>query len=534
MKIFLQILFLVFFVTFQLLFGQFPNIKLNKPGTELPEEVTIAINPVNPLNLAAGANINLYYYSVDGGYNWKEGELTSAYGVWGDPCVTFDPEGNLYYGHLSNPPVDGYWIDRIVVQKSTNEGVSFDDGVGIGFNPPRNQQDKEWLIADHSNSEFHGNLYVAWTQFDHYESLNPADSSRILFSFSSNHGLTWSSPEVVSDRSGNCLDSDSTDEGAVPAVGPNGEIYLSWAGPLGIIFDRSLDGGKTFGKDIFVTDQPGGWDFNVPGIYRCNGLPVTICDLSNSPYRGNIYINWSDQRNGIDNTDIFIIKSTNGGISWGDIKKVNSDSSHRHQFFTWAAVDPKTGVIYIVYYDRRNTSGDATDVYIAKSNDGGDSFSEFKISDSPFLPTANIFFGDYTNIAAYEGMVYPIWMRLDTTRLSIWTAIINDKQTDVKEVKVIRPESEFLLNNYPNPFNLSTTIHFSLPGNGYISLKLYDPLGRELRTLFDGWSDSGIHSIKFEGNNLQSGIYFVVLKIKGPALNDNKKNFLVSKIVLLK
>jgi hypothetical protein len=67
------------------------------------------------------------------------------------------------------------------------------------------------------------------------------------------------------------------------SVGPNGEIFLAWSGPLGIMFDKSTDGGVTFGKEVFVTSQPGGRDFNVPGIYRCNGLPITACDVSNSP-----------------------------------------------------------------------------------------------------------------------------------------------------------------------------------------------------------------------------------------------------------
>ena len=59
--------------------------------------------------------IDFYYYSFDGGFTWTEGRLTSTLGVWGDPCVIFDAEGNLYYSHLSNPQ-DGDFIDRIVVQ----------------------------------------------------------------------------------------------------------------------------------------------------------------------------------------------------------------------------------------------------------------------------------------------------------------------------------------------------------------------------------------------------------------------------------
>lgn len=407
--------------------AQHPNIQINNPASTDPEEVTIAINPVDPLNLVAGANIVYNYTSHDGGKSWTQGGMTSTYGVWGDPSVIFDARGFAYYGHLSYPPVDsGYWIDRIVVQRSTDGGGSWNSGVGIGYNPPARQQDKEWLAADLTDSPYRNNLYVAWTQFDSYGSASPLDSSRILFSRSTDAGLSWSAPVRVSDVAGNCLDSDSTVEGAVPAVGPNGEVYLSWGGPLGIMFDKSTDGGRTFGTDLFVTTQPGGWDFNVSGIYRCNGMPVTACDVSSSPYRGNIYIQWSDQRNGVDNTDIFFIKSTNGGQSWGSVKRVNDDTTSRQQFFSWMTVDQTTGAIYVVFYDRRNTTGDATGVTVARSTDGGDTFVNFPVSDSSFTPQSGTFFGDYINIAARYGKVYPIWMRLDNTTLSVWTAPFDD------------------------------------------------------------------------------------------------------------
>jgi hypothetical protein len=143
------------------LLAQYPNIRLSKPESTRPEEVTIAINPANPRQLAAGANINFYYYSTDGGLTWTETRLTSSLGVYGDPCVIFDAVGNLYYGHLSNPPVGiGDWLDRIVVQKST-DGTTWNDGAGIGLNPPKDQ-DKEWLAADLTNSPYRNNLYIAW------------------------------------------------------------------------------------------------------------------------------------------------------------------------------------------------------------------------------------------------------------------------------------------------------------------------------------------------------------------------------------
>ncbi len=495
--------------------AQYQNFRVSKVESVRPEEVTIAINPANPRQLAAGANINFYYASTDGGLTWTETRLTSSLGVYGDPCVIFDAAGNLYYGHLSNPLAGlGDWLDRIVVQKSTN-GITWNDGAGIGLNPPKDQ-DKEWLAADMTNSPYKNNLYISWTEFDKYGSADPSDSSRILFSRSTDAGVTWSKPVKVSDLSGDCVDSDSTVEGAVPAVGPNGEIYLAWAGPLGILFDKSTDGGVTFGRDRFVAAQPGGWDFSVPGIYRCNGLPVTACDVSSSPYRGNIYVAWSDQRRGVDDTDIFFIKSTDGGRTWGPIKTVNDDATTKQQFFVWMAVDRITGYIYFVFYDRRNTADNATEVYVAKSADGGESFVNFKVSESAFTPDANIFFGDYINIAAYKGKVHPIWMRMDSTNLSVWTAIINDPPTLVSGENNVAASYFSLSPTYPNPVQLSVadpaaTIRFSLPSADEVALKIYDVAGREVATLINARKEAGSHQIRFEANHLATGIYFYKL-----------------------
>jgi hypothetical protein len=403
-----------------------PNVLVSLPGNFRPEEVSICINPLNPLNVVAASNLDFYYYSFDGGITWMEGRLGSSLGVWGDPCVIFDAEGNLYYGHLSDP-LDGDFIDRIVVQKSTDGGQTWSDGAGIGLNPPKDQ-DKEWLAADCTDSPFRNTVYAAWTEFDRYGSGIPEDRTRILFSYSRDFGITWTDPIIVSDLTGDCLDSDNTVEGAVPAIGPQGEVYLSWAGPQGILFDKSLDGGETFGEDIFVASMPGGWDIDIPGIFRCNGFPVTACDISDSPYRGNIYIMWVDQRNGIDDTDVFLIKSTDGGETWGPIIRVNDDPPGKHQFFAWMTIDQITGHIYVVFYDRRDSYDFSTEVYLARSVDGGETFTNHKISDYPFRPVSGVFFGDYISVAAQNGIIYAAWARMDGIDLSIWATKIIDQE----------------------------------------------------------------------------------------------------------
>lgn len=499
-------------------FAQYTNIRVDSPSSNQPEEVSIAINPLNPNYLAAGANINHFFRSSDGGYNWTTSFLSSSFGVWGDPVVVYDELGYLYYGHLSNPPFPGYWIDRIVIQRSNDNGLTWNDGAGIGFLSPKNQ-DKEWIAVDMHSNQFKGNVYVCWTEFDDYGSSNPNDSSRIKFSRSTDKGLTWSNAITISDRSGDCIDSDNTVEGAVPCVGPNGEIYVSWAGPLGLVFDKSTDGGLTWGTDIFVSNIPGGWDFDVSGIYRCNGLPVTACDTSQSPYRGNIYINWSDQRNGTSNTDIFFVKSTDGGNSWSSPLKVNDDDSNRHQFFTWMTIDQTTGAIYIVFYDRRNTTGNGTDVYVARSTNGGETFTNFKVSQSAFTPSSSIFFGDYTNIAAFNKKVYPIWMRMDGTALSVWTAIIYDSlvfvPVELESFTAMKSSDNKVILSWQTGSELNNKgfeIQRNFEKSGFVTIGFVEGKGttteKQFYNFIDSPSENGLYSYRLKQIDLNGSAEF--------------------------
>ncbi|MFL5772371.1 MAG: T9SS type A sorting domain-containing protein [Flavisolibacter sp.] len=491
------------------LFAQHTNVMISNSFS--PEEPSIMISTKNPKNVVAGANIRSGYYSSDTGRTWTQQLLTSTYGVYGDPTIICDTSGQFYFFHLSDPPGTAF-LDQIVVQKSTDQGHSWSTGTSIGLNPAK-EQDKQWSVVDTRNNT----IYTSWTQFDNYGSTNPADSSHILFSKSTDGGNTWSAALRLDQKGGDCLDDDNTVEGAVPAVGPNGEVYVAWAGPNGLVFDKSMDGGTTWmTTDKIVTSIPGGWAYDIPGIYRANGLPVTVCDVSNGPQRGTIYINWSDQRNGTGDTDVWLIKSTDGGNTWSSPVRVNDDAAGKQQFFTWMAVDQRNGDLYFVFYDRRNYADNRTDVYMSRSRDGGSTFQNFRVSESPFAPASNIFFGDYNNLSVQNGVVRPIWTRLDNGQLSIWTAIVDTAALNtVTGISIPSADAENVA-AYPNPFNNNSFVSFKLRRPGIVSVDIFDVTGKLIaRPLHRKLYPSGkfIERIKAQELQISPGTYFYRITI---------------------
>lgn len=487
-------------------FSQHTNVMITDDYD--PNEPSICINPKNPMHMVAGSNLDNVFFSTDGGYNWNVQTLTSTYGVWGDPVIMVDTAGGYYFFHLSNPAF-GHWIDRIVCQKKDSIGKAWSDGTYFGLNGQK-QQDKQWAVVDPQNN----NIYVTWTEFDVYGSSSPQDSSYIRFTKSLDGGLTWSAPKRINHYSGDCVDMDETVEGAVPAVGPNGEIYVCWANASGIVFNKSLDQGETWlNIEKTVSDMPGGWDFSIPGINRSNGLPVTCCDISQSPYRGNIYVNWIDHRTAGHDPDVWLAKSSDGGLTWSNPKRVNDDNDGNYQFFTWMTVDQKTGYLYFVFYDRRNYSDNNTDVYMAVSKDGGDTFVNFKISSSPFVPVSSVFFGDYTNISAYNNIVRPIWARCDMGQMSIYTAIIDTNFLGVDNHGAVDLSCE-LEQNYPNPITTYTFISFKLRRPDTVSLKIFDLFGKLIEVMFDHEILApGKYVYQFDNTskNLKGGVYYYCL-----------------------
>ncbi|MBK9334608.1 MAG: T9SS type A sorting domain-containing protein [Ignavibacteria bacterium] len=89
--------------------------------------------------------------------------------------------------------------------------------------------------------------------------------------------------------------------------------------------------------------------------------------------------------------------------------------------------------------------------------------------------------------------------------------------------------SYYLSQNYPNPFNPSTKITFNIPVSGNISLKIYDMLGREVKSLVNDFRNAGTYNVDFNGADLSSGVYFYKLD----AVGRDGNNFVMTKRMVL-
>lgn len=105
--------------------------------------------------------------------------------------------------------------------------------------------------------------------------------------------------------------------------------------------------------------------------------------------------------------------------------------------------------------------------------------------------------------------------------------------TDVEQESLL-PEKFRLNYNFPNPFNPSTTIQYETSSRQLITLKVFDVLGTEVETLVNDYKPAGYHSIKFNGENLSSGIYYYQLRAVDPSSGSDKVFVDTKKMILLK
>lgn len=396
-------------------------------------EPAIAVNPTNPQQVVGVFQDNVHAsYSQDAGQSWHlaEGVDPKNYRVSGDVSVAFDNQGHAFVCYIAFDSLGtfNYWAhgatrNGIFVRRSLDGGKTWEaehvpvaeqtSSPGIPF------EDKPYIVADNSKSRHAGNLYIGWTRWR-------LTDSQMVISRSTDDGKTWSSPVEIDAHPGLPRDDNGAAEGFAGVVGPDGKLYAVWSQDDEIMLVTSRDGGKTFSRARSII-HTAPIMFAVQTLERANGFPQIAID----PKSKRLYVTWSDYRNG--DLDIFLATSDDGGKRWTAPARVNNDPLHNgaEQFFQWLAVDPVDSSVNVMFYDRRgDPQNNKQIVVLARSTDGGRTFSNYAWSHEPF-EASGVFFGDYSGLAAYGGHVYGIW----TEKPAAPTPEAKTKPDDINEAK---------------------------------------------------------------------------------------------------
>ena len=97
------------------------------------------------------------------------------------------------------------------------------------------------------------------------------------------------------------------------------------------------------------------------------------------------------------------------------------------------------------------------------------------------------------------------------TRSGVWRRPLSEMVTRVGQQQIELPTQFCLRQNFPNPFNPSTSIEFQVPNQSPVTLKIFDVLGREVATLVSELKQAGTHAVKWDATQLSSGVYFYSL-----------------------
>jgi pre-peptidase len=247
-----------------------------------------------------------FAYSTDGGLTWTDGGAppNTNVGKWdSDPVVVVNEKtGAFYFAALCDPSSTE---NGIGVVKGTFSGGTFSWGtptLAVVVNNATTLLDKSWMAVD----SLSGNLYLTYASFGVVNGQTVSDQIRIVRS--TDDGQTWIGTQGLSSPA-----DDGLVQGARPAVGPDGEVYVVWHAvgqasgpnrnsPFGRDFLRvrkSTDGGVTFGPEVTADSLFSNFGSGAPGFNRGMGItfPGIAVDRSNGAHRGRVYLIWNESLN---------------------------------------------------------------------------------------------------------------------------------------------------------------------------------------------------------------------------------------------
>ncbi|MFC2107361.1 T9SS type A sorting domain-containing protein [Bacteroidota bacterium] len=471
-------------------------------------EPSIAVDPVNPDRMAIGwrqfDNINNnfrqagYGYTTDGGNSWTFPGVIDPGIFRSDPVLDADANGNFYYNSLTVDAQNNMSCD---VYKIEDGGVDWDDGTYA------HGGDKQWVAIDKSNGTGSGHNYSFWSSY--WSICAPG-----AFTRSTDYGNSYE----------DCIEVSGDPYYGTLAVGPDGELYLAgeaWPNPIVVVKSTTAsDPGSDVTWD-FVTsvnldgELQGSVEVNPEGLMGQAWIDV---DVSNGPGRGNVYVLASVSRySNFDPGDVMFAKSTDGGLTWSDPKRINDDlGTWDYQWFGTMSVAPN-GRIDAVWLDTRDAPSNSVHsaLYYSYSSDQGETWSvNEKLSElfDPHLgwPQQNKM-GDYFDMTSDDLSAHLAWANTLNGEQDVYYGRITPPTVGVAEMP--DKQLQFSLASYPNPSSGKSTLRYNLSEKSNIQIRIIDIYGQLVKNLLNEEQQAGIHNLTFEANDLPEGIYFCQLQV---------------------
>jgi len=500
------------------------NIRLNQ--LDGVSEPVVAINPDNDTKMVVAANdFRIFgnsarlFFSNDAGNSWIPALVPlsglSNFTEATDPAVAYDALGNVYCAMIHYQTFGNG--DGLFVNMSADNGATWKNkAVEVKRNSDATVfEDRPAITVDNSSGTFKNNVYVTWTSLEN-------ENGRILFSRSVNGGASFEN--YIELATGKVHTTDVK-------VDQNGAVYVAFLlNNNTIVVRKSVDGGLSFSAPVTAaTFEHSGIAYNNTFLLKQNGTTgvkvrsfPTLALLNN-----HVYICYSAKNAG-DLSDIFMVKSLDGGATFSAPVKINNDNTGSDQFMPRA--DVRDGKLYITWLDSRDDANNVTiAAYLGVSEDAGASFTNRRLATQDFNPSSILlknYIGDYIGLAVGRENIISVWTDGRNNLFDVYAGIIKMNPTSVDNPAVA---GEFTLNqNYPNPFNPSTVISYSVPAENQVTIKLYDISGKEIANLFNGFVGAGSHSFNFDIKSLRldlaSGTYVVKVQY-GEIMKSIKMSF---------